>query len=338
MSKQLTPEDLEKMSPQSLVEFMTENIPADKLRACLQKVEEFPSELPSQIAAPVALPAIKEEPVETVQIDTLRNKCKKYPIIVVKIDKLKGKEGDHVYFYKKKDGIFKLLAKPVEQFNKDNCNEGDPQVVDVDCNEIEQWIQTKIKDGVLDSTVKSTLQAYANSNMPSFISDCENVKMLISNLGIVLPDKAVEPSDDEDIPELEDDTEFQNMTNPEKLNYLKNSCIYKAGILIGDLVKDDNSKAVAYIAQKNKEDNTYSWKRFRISLDDLNNKWCDKMEREIEGSEKYRKYSLGFSATPEKTKKEMNNLVTKLKSEGINIPYAFLESGGSSFGISYNSN
>ena len=58
MSKQLTPEDLEKMSPQSLVEFMTENIPADKLRSCLQKVEEFPSELPSQIAAPVALPVI----------------------------------------------------------------------------------------------------------------------------------------------------------------------------------------------------------------------------------------------------------------------------------------
>ena len=43
MSKQLTPEDLEKMSPQSIVEFMTENIPADKLRSCLQKVEEFPS-------------------------------------------------------------------------------------------------------------------------------------------------------------------------------------------------------------------------------------------------------------------------------------------------------
>ena len=60
-SKQLTPEDLERMSPQALVEFMTENIPADKLRNCLSKVEEFPTDLPTAIPAePAAAPGVAE--------------------------------------------------------------------------------------------------------------------------------------------------------------------------------------------------------------------------------------------------------------------------------------
>ena len=150
-NKQLTPEDLERMSPQALVEFMTENIPADKLRKCLSKVEEFPADLPVTISDPTV--TVSDGPEaggsglspEVKQIDILRNKCEKYPLIVVKIDKVPKQSGDFVHFYKKnKDGIFKLLALPIEKFDKQNCNLTDPEVIDADCQQIGEWITSAL--------------------------------------------------------------------------------------------------------------------------------------------------------------------------------------------------
>ena len=176
-SKQLTPEDLERMSPQALVEFMTENIPADKLRNCLSKVEEFPTDLPTAIPVePAVVPVAAEagssglDP-EIKQIDILRNKCEKYPIIVVKIDKVPKQTGDFVHFYKKnKEGVFKLLALPVDKFDKQNCNVGDPEVIDADCEQIAAWIESKIKDGELDANIKTVMEDYVKNNSADFIS------------------------------------------------------------------------------------------------------------------------------------------------------------------------
>lgn len=328
MSKQLTPEDLEKMSPQSLIEFMTENIPAEKLRACLQKVEEFPSELPSQVMAaeselpPAPLPPPPGLP-EVSQIDVLRNKCEKYPVIISKIDKVKGKEGDYVYFYKKKDGKYKLVATQVEKFDSENCSD-ETEVTDVDCEEIADWIQSKTKDGVLDKTIKAVMIDYVKRNSADFITKCDNVKELLGGLGIEVPESEEEPV-------LEEGEDFVKMSNADKLKFLQNSCVYKAGILIGDLVKTDDSKAVVYIPQP-AGDGTYIWKRFRLKLDDLNTKWCEKLQRKPVDSEDYRKYSLAYLNSSEDTKKEIGIVVNNLKKMGVQIPYSFLEGGGSSFG------
>ena len=189
MSKQLTPEDLEKMSPQSLIEFMTENIPAEKLRACLQKVEEFPSELPSQVMAaeselpPAPLPPPPGLP-EVSQIDVLRNKCEKYPVIISKIDKVKGKEGDYVYFYKKKDGKYKLVATQVEKFDSKNCSD-ETEVTDVDCEEIADWIQSKTKDGVLDKTIKAVMMDYVKRNSADFRAKTVYVRLQLKMISIL---------------------------------------------------------------------------------------------------------------------------------------------------------
>jgi len=316
MTKQLTPEDLEKMSPQSLVEFMTENIPADKLRACLQKVEEFPSE--SSLDTPtISVPDVVEPSEPAVnQIDVIRNKCSKYPVVVVKVGPVKGREGDHVHFYKKKGDVYKLVASPVETFDKDNCNLGDPTVTDIECQDITDWIQSKTKAGVLDKTIKTVMQEYVNNNSADFITNCENVKELLKSLEIDVPS--------------ETESLFENMSNQDKLDNLKRTCVYKAGILLGDLVKSDPKKALVYMPRKIADTGEYKWQRFRIDLDNIKNKWCESLEREIEGSEKYRLFSLGFSNTDPAIQSEIEKLVIKLRGEGIQIPYNFLEAGGSS--------
>ena len=330
-SKQLTPEDLEKMSPQALVEFMTENIPADKLRNCLSKVEEFPTELPTAIAAPEVpkpseaggsglLPEVK-------QIDVLRNKCEKYPVIVVKIDKVKGQSGDFVYFYKKnKDGVFKLLALPVDKFDKQNCNPGDAEVTDVDCQQIADWIESKISEGELDSTIRTVLEEYVRNNPSDFMTKCDNVNKLLTRLGITLPSVESEP-------ELElDEDSFDTMSNQDKLNFLKSNCVYKSGILFGDLVRGDPTKATVYMARKVKDSDGYEWQRLKISLDNIKNKWCEQVKREEKGTDKYDKFSVGFANTSPEIKSEIQQLVQKLSREGVEIPYDFLTAGGSSFG------
>ena len=326
-SKQLTPEDLERMSPQALVEFMTENIPPDKLRNCLSKVEEFPTDLPT---------AIPVEPVgsssglapEVKQIDVLRNKCEKYPVIVVKIDKVPKQTGDFVHFYKKnKEGVFKLLALPVDKFDKQNCNLGDPEVMDDDCLQIGEWIESKIKGGELDASVKTVMNEYVKNNPVDFISKCDNVNKLLSRLGITVPTVESEPELD-----LEPGETFDTMSNEEKLNFLKSNCIYKSGILFGDLVKGEPTKATVYMARKIKETDSYEWQRFKISLDSIKNKWCEQVKREDRGTEKYEKFSVGFANTSPEIKAEIQRLVQKLSSEGIEIPYDFLTAGGSSFG------
>ena len=330
-SKQLTPEDLEKMSPQALVEFMTENIPADKLRNCLSKVEEFPTELPTTISAP-EVPKPSEAggsgvPPEIKQIDILRNKCEKYPVIVVKIDKVKGQSGDFVYFYKKnKDGIFKLLALPVDKFDKQNCNPGDADVTDADCQQIAEWIESKVSEGELDSTIKTVLEEYVRNNPSDFITKCDNVSSLLTRLGITSPSVESEP-------ELEIEEEsFDTMSNQDKLNFLKSNCIYKSGILFGDLVKGDPTKATVYMARKVKDSDAYEWQRFKIALDNIKNKWCEQVKREEKGTEKYDKFSVGFANTSPEVKGEIQTLVQKLSREGIDIPYEFLRAGSSSFG------
>ena len=328
-SKQLTPEDLEKMSPQALVEFMTENIPADKLRNCLSKVEEFPTELPSAIVDPTVsapseaggsglLPEVK-------QIDVFRNKCEKYPVIVVKIDKVPGQTGDFVHYYKKnKAGIFKLLAVPVDKFDKQNCNPGDSEVTDADCQQIGEWIESKISNGELDSTIKAVLEEYVRNNPSDFMSKCDNVGNILARLGIKAPLEESEPE-----LELEPDS-FETMSNEEKLNFLKSNCIYKAGILFGDLVKGDSSKATVYMARKTKDGEGYEWQRFKIALDNIKNKWCEQVKREDKGTDKYEQFSVGFANTSPEIKSEIQSLVQKLSREGIEIPYDFLTAGGSS--------
>jgi hypothetical protein len=332
-SKQLTPEDLERMSPQALVEFMTENIPADKLRNCLSKVEEFPTELPTAIPAePAASPDVAGgsglEP-EVKQIDVLRNKCEKYPVIVVKIDKVPKQTGDFVHFYKKnKEGVFKLLALPVDKFDKQNCNSGDPEVMDADCEQIGEWIESKIKDGELGGNVKTVMEEYVKNNSADFISKCDNVSRILSRLGITAPSSESEPE-----LELEPEEEsFDTMSNKEKLNFLKSNCIYKSGILFGDLVKGDPTKATVYMARKIKESDGYEWQRFKISLDNIKNRWCEQVKREDKGTEKYEKFSVGFTNTSPEIKAEIQRLVQKLSRDGIEIPYDFLTAGGSSFG------
>lgn len=334
-SKQLTPEDLERMSPQALVEFMTENIPADKLRNCLSKVEEFPTDLPTAIPTePAAVPAVAEArssglAPEIKQIDVLRNKCEKYPVIVVKIDKVPKQTGDFVHFYKKnKEGIFKLLALPVDKFDKQNCNVGDAEVIDVDCEQIATWIESKIKDGELDASVKTVMEEYVKNNSADFISKCDNVQRILSRLGITAPTVESEPE-----LELEpEEQSFDTMSNEEKLNFLKSNCIYKSGILFGDLVKGDPTKATVYMARKVKDSDGYEWQRFKISLDNIKNKWCEQVKREDRGTEKYGKFSVGFANTSPEIKAEIQKLVQKLNKEGIQIPYDFLTVGGSSFG------
>lgn len=329
-SKQLTPEDLERMSPQALVEFMTENIPADKLRNCLSKVEEFPTDLPSTITVeptPTEAGGSGLAP-EVKQIDVLRNKCEKYPVIVVKIDKVAKQTGDFVYFYKKnKDGVFKLLALPVDKFDKQNCNMTDPGVVDADCEQIGEWIESKIKDGVLDDTIKTVMEEYVKNNSADFISKCDNVSRILSRLGITAPSSESEP-------ELEIDPEesFDIMSNEEKLNFLKSNCIYKSGILFGDLVKGDPTKATVYMVRKTKDGEGYEWQRFKIALDNIKNKWCEQVKRQNKGTETYEKYSVGFANTSSEIKSEIQKLVQKLNKDGIEIPYDFLTAGGSSFG------
>ena len=330
-SKQLTPEDLEKMSPQALVEFMTENIPADKLRNCLSKVDEFPTELPTAISAP-EVPKPSEAggsgvSPEVKQIDILRNKCEKYPVIVVKIDKVKGQSGDFVYFYKKnKNGIFKLLALPVDKFDKQNCNPGDAEVTDADCQQIAEWIESKISEGELDSTIKTVLEEYVRNNPSDFITKCDNVSSLLTRLGITSPSVESEP-------ELEIEEEsFDTMSNQDKLNFLKSNCIYKSGILFGDLVKGDSTKATVYMARKVKDSDAYEWQRFKIALDNIKNKWCEQVKREEKGTEKYDKFSVGFANTSPEVKGEIQILVQKLSREGIDIPYDFLTAESSSFG------
>lgn len=334
-SKQLTPEDLERMSPQALVEFMTENIPADKLRNCLSKVEEFPTDLPTAIAAePISVPVVAEAggsglAPEVKQIDVLRNKCEKYPVIVVKIDKVPKQTGDFVYFYKKnKEDIFKLLALPVDKFDKQNCNLGDPEVMDADCEQIGTWIESKIKDGELDANIKTVMEEYVKNNSADFISKCDNVQRILSGLGIIAPTIESEPE-----LELEPEEEsFDTMGNEEKLNFLKSNCIYKSGILFGDLVKGDPTKATVYMARKVKDTDGYEWQRFKISLDNIKNKWCEQLKREDKGTEKYEKFSVGFANTFPEIKSEIQKLVQKLSREGIQIPYDFLTADGSSFG------
>lgn len=328
-SKQLTPEDLERMSPQALVEFMTENIPADKLRNCLSKVEEFPTDLPTAISAEPAEAGGSGLAPEIKQIDVIRNKCEKYPIIVVKIDKVPKQTGDFVHFYKKnKEGVFKLLALPVDKFDKQNCNLGDPEVMDADCEQIGSWIESKIKDGELDANVKTVMEEYVKNNYADFISKCDNVRDILSRLGIIAPTVESEPE-----LELEPEEEsFDTMSNEEKLNFLKSNCIYKSGILFGDLVKGDPTKATVYMARKVKDSDGYEWQRFKISLDNIKNKWCEQLKRENRGTEKYEKFSVGFANTTPEIKAEIERLVQKLSSEGIEIPYDFLTTGGSSFG------
>lgn len=327
MSTQLTPEDLEKMSPQSLIEFMTENIPPNKLRACLQDVESFPTTLSDQ---PLDLTAktepIEETPVEKTNIESLRNKCNQYPIIVVKIDKMKGKDGDYVYFYKKKGDTFKYIATPVDKFNKENCDD-ESKFEDTDCQMIEEWIKTKIKDGVLDSTIKSVMQDYVNNNKAQFIDGCESIKKLLQDLGIDFPVRSMEE------PKESSEINFTTMNNEEKILYLKQNCVYESGILIGDLLEKEPNKAIVYIPQPDKNTpGAYVWKEFKLKLDDLNDKFCKKIERQIKGSEKYRKYSLAYSNTLPDMQTKIQKVVDKLKAGGIEIPYTFLESGGSSFG------
>ena len=330
-SKQLTPEDLEKMSPQALVEFMTENIPADKLRNCLSKVEEFPTELPVAIAAPEVpksseaggsglLPRIK-------QIDVIRNKCEKYPVIVAKIDKVKGQSGDFVYFYKKnKDGVFKLLALPVEKFDRQNCNLGDAEVIDADCQQIADWIESKISEGELDNTIRTVLEEYVRNNSPDFMTKCDNVSKLLTRLGITLPNVESEP-------ELElDEDSFDTMSNQDKLNFLKSNCLYKSGILFGDLVMSDPTKVTVYMARKLKDSDGYEWQRFKISLDNIKNKWCEQVKREEKGTDKYDKIAVGFANTSPEINSEIQQLVQRLSREGVEIPYDFLTTGDSSFG------
>jgi len=331
-SKQLTPEDLERMSPQALVEFMTENIPADKLRNCLSKVEEFPTDLPTAISAEPAEPALAEAggsglAPEIKQIDVLRNKCEKYPIIVVKIDKVPKQTGDFVHFYKKnKEGVFKLLALPVDKFDKQNCNSGNPEVMDADCEQIAAWIESKIKDGELDANVKTVMEEYVKNNSADFISKCDNVQQILSRLGITAPTVESEPE-----PEPEEES-FDTMSNEEKLNFLKSNCIYKSGILFGDLVRGEPTKATVYMARKVKDSDGYEWQRFKIPLDNIKNKWCEKLKREDSGTEKYQKFSVGFANTSPEIKAEIQRLVQKLSREGIEIPYDFLTTSGSSFG------
>ena len=329
-SKQLTPEDLERMSPQALVEFMTENIPADKLRTCLSKIEEFPTELPTTIASP-EVPQLSEAggsglPPEVKQIDVLRNKCEKYPVIVVKIDKVKGQPGEFVYFYKKnKEGIFKLLALPVDKFDNQNCNPSNPEVTDVDCEQIADWIESKISDGELDSTIKSVLEEYVKNNKAEFMTKCERVSKLLNRLGITLQTIESEP-------EIEEEESFDVMSNDDKLNFLKSNCVYKSGILFGDLVKGDPTKATVYMARKVRDTDDYEWQRFKIALDNIKNKWCEQVKREEKGTDKYNKFSVGFANTSPEIKREIQELVQKLSREGIEIPYDFLTAGGSSFG------
>lgn len=331
-SKQLTPEDLERMSPQALVEFMTENIPADKLRNCLSKVEEFSTDLPSAITAEpgvvVAETTGSSLAPEVKQIDILRNKCEKYPIIVVKIDKVPKQTGDFVYFYKKnKDGVFKLLALPVDKFDKQNCNTGDPEVIDTDCEEIGEWMESKIKEGELDSTIKTVMEEYIKNNSADFISKCDNVGKILSRLGITGPSSESEPE-----LELELEESFDTMSNEEKLNFLKSNCIYKSGILFGDLVKGDPNKATVYMARKTKDGEGYEWQRFKIALDNIKNRWCEQVKRQDKGTETYEKFSVGFANTSPEIKAEIQQLVQKLSRDGIEIPYDFLTAGGSSFG------
>lgn len=335
-SKQLTPEDLERMSPQALVEFMTENIPADKLRNCLSKVEEFPTELPTAISAEPITFTPKTEAgssgltPEVKQIDVLRNKCEKYPIIVVKIDKVPKQTGDFVHFYKKnKDGVFKLLALPVDKFDKQNCNSDSPEVIDADCAQIGEWIESKIKDGELDVNIKTVMEEYVRNNSADFISKCNNVSEILSRIGITVPNSESEPE-----LELEPDSEetFDTMSNEDKLNFLKSNCIYKSGILFGALVKSDPTKATVYMARKIKDTNDYEWQRFKISLDNIKNKWCEQVKREEVGTGKYEKFSVGFTKTSPQIKTEIQSLVKKLSEEGIQIPYDFLTTEGNSFG------
>ena len=327
-SKQLTPEDLERMSPQALVEFMTENIPADKLRKCLSKVEEFPTDLPTAIPAEPAIAGGSGLAPEVKQIDVLRNKCDKYPVIVVKIDKVPKQTGDFVYFYKKnKEGVFKLLALPVDKFDKQNCNSEDPAVVDADCEQIGSWIESKIKDGELDANVKTVMEEYVKNNSADFISKCDNVSRILSRLGIIAPTVESEPE-----LELEPEESFDTMSNEEKLNFLKSNCIYKSGILFGDLVKGDPTKATVYMARKVKDSDGYEWQRFKISLDNIKNKWCEQVKREEIGTDKYEKFSVGFTNTSPEIKAEIQKLIQNLRRDGIEIPYDFLTTGGSSFG------
>jgi hypothetical protein len=324
MSKQLTLTDLEKMSPQALIEFMTENIPAEKLRNCLKKVEEFPIEAPTTVIAE----GVEETKVlETNPIDYLREQCSKVPIIITKLGKYKESEEDYVYYFKQDStGIFKFKVDKAEGFEAKHCT--DQSGESIDCAKIEEWIKSKIKDGVLQADIRKTLQEYVVNNKVDFISKCPNVKALLESMGIMITDDTLEE------PELEIEPvdEFSGMSNQEKFEYLAKNCTEKSGIIFYKLNEKDNTKAVVFIGQTNKDTGVAQWKKFNLKLDDLNSNWCKKVTVDIPGSEKYRRYSQAFSVMDSKLKDELMSAVTNLKEMGVNIPYNFLEAGGSAFG------
>ena len=86
------------------------------------------------------------------------------------------------------------------------------------------------------------------------------------------------------------------------------------------------------MARKVKDTDEYELLRFKISLNNIKNTWCEKLKKEKIGTEKYKKFSVGFANTSPEIKAEIQNLVQKLSREGIEIPYDFLTAGGSSFG------
>jgi hypothetical protein len=322
MSKQLTPEDLEKLSPQSLVEFMTENIPADKLRECLQKVDEFPDEVRGVIEQEERKETTEETQEES-QLELFRNKCARYPIVITKVDKYKDSEEDYVYFYANNASTnkFQLHVSTVEKFDKNRCNPANEKLQDTDCDVIVEWAKS-FKD---KSTLKIVLEDYAKNNKADFITNCDEMKKLLEELGITV---------DSEEPIMEEEDTFNTMSNEAKLDFLKKNCVAKSGIIIGDLVKSDKSKAVVFIVQPTK-DGKYTWKKFQLKLDDLNSKWCEKLETQIPGSEKYRSYQLAYDEIDSKTRSEIQTIVSDLKSIGVQIPYDFLEAGSSSFGQCY---
>lgn len=331
MSKKLTIQDLQKMSNQALIEFMTENIPADKLRKCLQKVEQFPDEQPTSVLTTVS----EEEEVPKLEkvdnLDRLRAKCEKYPIIVVKIAPMKGKTGDFVYYYKINDkGKIQYTAVSLETFDKTICKEDSPTMRDVDCDVIANWMDEKIKEGKNIEDLKSTMTDYVSNYKADFISMCDNVKELLIKLGIspeALGQEVEVEVEEEDLPPLE-------AADIDKVSELRRTCTNK-GILFGDIDNTTNKIEVMLPQPKNPKDISegFIWKLFNFTYDEITaKKLCEKGVKEL--GKRQANYSEAFRGTPVQIQNKIRTAVGLTKSEGIQIPYSFLEAGGSNdFGV-----
>jgi hypothetical protein len=296
MSKLLTRDDLEKMSNEELVEFMTQNIPAERLKRCLQKVDEFEVDIPKMDQPKTA--------------ETFRNKCKNYPVIIVKVGPVKNQEGQWVHYYVNEGGSFNYIASPVDKFNA--CE--DPMAVGVpqDCSVITQWVRERMKkEGTKKETLKVVLENYRRNNPNDFIMKCGEMEALVSELFGEKKQVSVEPV---------------KMELAQRTKNARDRLSTTGVVVDRPLPQEGKNINKVVIFKPDFKGDEYIWKKQKIDIDELEDLLNRSTIAEVD-SDNYNKYKDAWSASPPATRREVE---AALKLSGKQPPYDFLMAGSSS--------